>query len=74
MCIMSTSSAVQKAAEPAGAGMTVADVDTGTSKYSKVYDKDNNDITNDVEYDTTVSKYRKKQTTNTAVDNYAGGY
>ncbi len=74
MCIMSTASTVAKAAEPAGAGYTVADVDTGSSKYSKVYDKDNKDITSDVEYDTSTSKYKKKQTTNAAVDSYAGAY
>jgi hypothetical protein len=59
---------------PDGAGYTVADVTKGTDKYSKVYDKDNKDITSDVEYDTSTSKYKKKQTTNAAVDSYAGAY
>ncbi len=60
---------------PDGAGYTTADVTKGTEKYSKVYDSSNKDITDSVEYDTSTSKYKKKQTTDAAVDSYAGaGY
>ncbi len=70
MCLADTPS-YTKAPAPAGAGFTVADVDTGSSKYTKVYDDKQNDVTDSVEYDSSTSKYKKKQTTNSAVDAYA---
>jgi len=74
MCLMDSPSYPSKPPAPAGAGYTVADVDTGKDKYTKVYDDKQNDITSDVEYDSSTSKYKKKQTTNAAVDSYASGY
>lgn len=74
MCFMDNNNTPAPPPTPAGAGMTVADVDTGKDKYTKVYDEKQNDITNDVTFDSKASKYRKKQTTDAAIDTYAGGY
>jgi hypothetical protein len=72
MCLSSGSSAPAPAPRPAGAGFTVADVDTDTSKYTKVYDENQKDITSEV-VKTPDNKYKKRQTTDAAIDTYAGG-
>lgn len=59
---------------PDGAGYTTAEVTKDKDKYTKVYDSNNSDITDSVEFDSSTSKYKKKQTTDAAVDSYAGGY
>lgn len=72
MCLDTPSYVSNVAKAPAGAGFTVADVDEGTSKYTKVYEGDK-DVTADVELDQATKKYRKRPaTTNAAIDNYAG--
>lgn len=75
MCLGSSSYVSSAPKAPAGAGLTVADVDAdeGKSKYTKVYEGDK-DVTSEVEKDTATNRYRKRSTFsgNAAIDNYAG--
>lgn len=73
MCLDTPSYVASAPKTPDGAGFTVANVDKGTSKYTKVYEGDK-DVTEDVELNSATNKYRKRPppTTNEAIDNYAG--
>lgn len=72
MCLNSGSNAAPPAPRPAGAGFTVADVDTGTDKYTKVYDENQSDVTSQVSKNP-AGKYVKKTSTSSP-DLQVGGY
>lgn len=73
MCLDSGGGTRAPAPRPAGVGFTVADVDTGTDKYTKVYDENQKDVTSQVEKNSQ-GKYLKKTASTTSPDLQVGGY
>lgn len=72
MCLDSGGGSPAPAPRPAGVGFTVADVDTGADKYTKVYDENQKDVTSQVEKNP-AGKYTKK-TSSSSPDLQVGGY